>query len=212
MLLNIIKAFLIGICASVPLGPTAIYILQVSLSKGHKPGFFTGLGATTMDTLYATMAIFALAFAEEFLATHNTLILIVGGLVVAMVGASVVFSNPFRRVSAEENPTYSIRDYLHAVALALSNPTAIVVMFTLFAFFGVRLSEQAFKVAPIIIAVAAGSASYWFCFSGLFGYLRHNFKISTLVWINKIAGVIVMIVGIALLAEGLMKQFVTNIV
>lgn len=210
MLLNIIKAFLIGICASVPLGPTAIYILQVSLSKGHKPGFLTGLGATTMDTIYSVMAIFALAFAESFLDTHKTLIMILGGLVVALVGASVVFSDPFRKLKPGDNPTYSIRDYLQAVALALSNPTAIVVMFTLFAFFDVNLSEQAFRVAPLILAVAAGSASYWFCFSGFFGYIRHNFKLATLIWVNRIAGVVVMIVGIALLAEGCIKQFMTN--
>ena len=210
MLLNILKAFLIGICASAPLGPTAIFILQTSLTKGHKPGFLTGLGATTMDTIYATASIFALAFAESFLENHKILILIAGGLIVALVGASVVFNDPFRTLKPGDNPSYSIRDYLRAVALALSNPTAIVVMFTLFAFFGVSVSEQAFSVAPIILAVAAGSASYWFCFSGLFGHLRHNFKLATLVWVNRIAGVVVMIVGIALLAEGCMKQFMLN--
>lgn len=210
MLLNILKAFLIGICASAPLGPTAIFILQTSLTKGHKPGFLTGLGATTMDTIYATASIFALAFAESFLENHKILILIAGGLIVALVGASVVFNDPFRKLKPGDNPSYSIRDYLQAVALALSNPTAIVVMFTLFAFFGVSVSEQAFSVAPIILAVAAGSASYWFCFSGLFGHLRHSFKLATLVWVNRIAGVVVMIVGIALLAEGCMKQFMLN--
>lgn len=210
MLLNILKAFLIGICASAPLGPTAIFILQTSLSKGHKPGFLTGLGATTMDTLYATASIFALAFAESFLDQHKILILIAGGLIVALVGASVVFSDPFRNLKPGDNPSYSIRDYLQAVALALSNPTAIVVMFTLFAFFNVSISDQSFSVAPIILAVAGGSAAYWFCFSGFFGHIRHNFKLSTLVWVNRIAGVIVMIVGIALLAEGCMKQFMLN--
>lgn len=210
MFFNILKAFLIGICASAPLGPTAIYILQVSLSKGHKPGFMTGLGATTMDTIYATMAIFALAFAESFLDTHKILIMIVGGAVVALVGASVVFKDPFRKLKPGDNPSYSIRDYLQAVALALSNPTAIVVMFTLFAFFNVDISGHGFRVAPLICAVAGGSACYWFCFSGIFGYLRNNFKLSTLVWLNRIAGVIVMIVGIALLAEGCMKQFMIN--
>lgn len=210
MLFSILKAFLIGICASVPLGPTAIYILQVSLSKGHKPGFLTGLGATTVDTLYAVIAVFALAFAESFIATHKILILIVGGLVVAMVGASVVFKDPFRKLKPEDKPAYSIKDYLQAVALGLSNPTAVFVMLTLFAFFGVSVSEQSYQVAPIILSVSGGSACYWFVFSGLFGHIRHNFKLSTLVWINRIAGVVVMIVGISLLAEGLMKQFMLN--
>lgn len=99
MLVNVLKAFLIGICASVPLGPVAIYVLQVSLSKGHKPGFLTGLGATTIDTLYAVVAVFALAFAERFIETHKVLIFILGGLIVALVGASIVFKDPFRSLS-----------------------------------------------------------------------------------------------------------------
>ena len=128
MLVNVLKAFLIGICASVPLGPVAIYVLQVSLSKGHKPGFLTGLGATTIDTLYAVVAVFALAFAKRFIETHKVLIFILGGLIVALVGASIVFKDPFRKLKQDDNPSYSIKDYVQALALGLSNPAAIFVM------------------------------------------------------------------------------------
>lgn len=207
MLVNVLKAFLIGICASVPLGPVAIYVLQVSLSKGHKPGFLTGLGATTIDTLYAVVAVFALAFAERFIETHKVLIFILGGLIVALVGASIVFKDPFRKLKQDDNPSYSIKDYVQALALGLSNPAAIFVMLTLFAFFGVRIEAQDFRIAPIILAVSAGSASYWFLFSRFLGKLRRSFRLSTLVWINRVAGIVVMIVGIALMAEGFMKHF-----
>ena len=202
MLVNVLKAFLIGICASVPLGPVAIYVLQVSLSKGHKPGFLTGLGATTIDTLYAVVAVFALAFAERFIETHKVLIFILGGLIVALVGASIVFKDPFRKLKQDDNPSYSIKDYVQALALGLSNPAAIFVMLTLFAFFGVRIEAQDFRIAPIILA-----ASYWFLFSRCLGKLRRSFRLSTLVWINRVAGIVVMIVGIALMAEGFMKHF-----
>lgn len=210
MLVNILKAFLIGICASIPLGPVAIFVMQVSLSKGHKPGFLTGLGATTMDTLYAIVAVFALAFVEGFFETHRTIIFIAGGLVVAMVGVSIVFKDPFRKLKHDENPTYSIKDYVQALALALSNPAAIFLMLTLFAFFGVSVEEHDFRIAPIILSVSFGSAVYWFIFSWLLGRVRHNFKISTLIWVNRVAGIIIMIIGLALLAEGCMKQFMLN--
>ncbi len=207
MLINILKAFLIGICASVPLGPTAIFILQVSLSKGHKPGFITGLGATTVDTLFATISIFALSYARKFIDAHNTLILIVGGLVVALIGSSIIFKDPFRRLNPGENTSNPVKDYLKAVALGLSNPTVIFIMMTLFAFFDVRIAEQASMIVPVILALAAGSASYWMFYSGVFGHLRRNFKLSTIVWINRIAGIVVTVVGIVLFAEGCMKQF-----
>ena len=53
MIVDVLKAFAIGICASAPLGPAAILVLQKSLSYGHRAGFYTGLGATTIDTTYA---------------------------------------------------------------------------------------------------------------------------------------------------------------
>lgn len=207
MFLNILKAFLIGLCASAPLGPVAIYVLQVSLSKGHKPGFLTGLGATTIDTVYATVAVFALAIAESFFEEHKVLILIAGGVIVAAVGAGIVFKDPFRKLKGGDNPSYSIKDYLQALALGVSNPAAIFIMLTLFAFFGVSVEEHDFRIAPLILAVSAGSATYWFAFSGFLGKIRRSFRLSTLVWINRVAGIVVMLVGIALLAEGCMRQF-----
>ena len=39
MVLDILKGFLVGICASAPLGPIAIFVIQKSLSEGHKSGF-----------------------------------------------------------------------------------------------------------------------------------------------------------------------------
>ena len=42
MFISILKAFIIGICASAPIGPIAILVIQKSLSKGHKAGFITG--------------------------------------------------------------------------------------------------------------------------------------------------------------------------
>jgi threonine/homoserine/homoserine lactone efflux protein len=207
MLLNILKAFLIGICASAPLGPTAIFILQVSLGKGHRTGFLTGLGATTVDTLYSAVAVFALAAVSGFIDSHEVLILIAGGLVVALVGVSVVFKDPFRRLEPGRDTDHPLKDYLQAVALALSNPASVFVMLTLFAFFGVDVSGHDMRVAPVIMAVAAGSASYWFMFSSVFGRIRKHVKLGVLVWLNRIAGVAIAIIGISLFAEGCIKLF-----
>ena len=67
MLIDMLKGFLVGICASAPIGPIAILVVQKSLSMGHKAGFVSGLGASVVDTFYASIAIFALAFAQRFL-------------------------------------------------------------------------------------------------------------------------------------------------
>ena len=103
MLLDILKGFLIGICASVPLGPIAILVIQKSLSEGHKSGFIAGLGACLVDTFYAAIAIFALAIAETFIEDNRTLIMVGGGIVVTLLGCSLAFKDPFRKMKKESD-------------------------------------------------------------------------------------------------------------
>ncbi len=204
MWIDILKGFAVGICASAPVGPIAILVVQKSLSKGHKSGFVSGLGASVVDTLYASVAIFALAFAQRFIDAHQNMILIAGGVVLVAVGLSMAFSNPFRKLKADGESSVSPKDFGQAVALGLSNPMAIFIMFTLFAFFG--LADDAphtWKVTPIILAVSAGSVTYWFSMSWLLSRFRGKFKMRTILWISRITGALVVIIGIALLGQGL---------
>ena len=205
MMLDILKGLLIGICASVPLGPIAILVLQKSLSEGHRAGFMAGLGACLVDTLYAVIAMFALAFAESFIEDHRILIMVGGGIIVVLLGCSMAFKDPFRKMKEEhQTPSYSLKDFFQAVIMGISNPGAIFVIFALFAFFGIQLEPHDFRVAPILLSLSGGSALYWFLFSWAFSRSRKNFKLSTLLWLNRAAGVIVIIIGIALVAEGVL--------
>ena len=212
MIVDVLKAFAIGICASAPLGPAAILVLQKSLSYGHRAGFYTGLGATTIDTTYATLSIFALAWTQDFINTYEYTIYLIGGPIVALLGASMAFKDPFRKLK-NGNPSRgaSIKDYAEAVLTALSNPGAAFVMFALFAFFNVNAGRSGFSVLPIILGVAAGSMAYWFTFSYLFSKIRNVIKMSALVWLSRIAGIIVMIIGIALLGEGTFQLFFNKV-
>ena len=205
MMLDILKGLLIGICASVPLGPIAILVLQKSLSEGHRAGFMAGLGACPVDPLYAVIAMFALAFAESFIEDHRILIMVGGGIIVILLGCSMAFKDPFRKMKEEhQTPSYSLKDFFQAVIMGISNPGAIFVIFALFAFFGIQLEPHDFRVAPILLSLSGGSALYWFLFSWAFSRFRKNFKLSTLLWLNRAAGVIVIIIGIALVAEGVL--------
>ena len=204
MLMDMLKGFLVGICASAPIGPIAILVVQKSLSKGHKAGFVSGLGASVVDTLYAFVAIFALAFAQKLIEQHQNLILLVGGLVLSAVGISMAFSNPFRKMKKDGKSRVSTKDFGQAVIMGLSNPMAVFVMFTLFAFFGLaKDAPQTWSVAPILISVSLGSVAYWFSISWLLSRFAKNFRMRTILWISRITGAIIVIIGIASLGQGL---------
>ena len=148
--------------------------------------------------------IFALALAQKLIEAHQNLILLVGGAVLVAVGISMAFSDPFRKMKSDGESSVSPKDFGQAVAMGFSNPMAIFVMFTLFAFFGIADdAPHNWSVAPIILSVSAGSVLYWFSISWLLSRFRKNFRMITILWISRVTGAIIVIIGIALLGQGL---------
>ena len=208
MFLDILKGFAIGICASAPIGPIAILVIQKSLSKGHKAGFITGMGACVVDTVFSIIAIFALAAAERLINENRELILLAGGLVITILGWCMSTSDPFRKIKATENSRspISVKDFLQAIAMGLSNPGAIFVIFALFAFFGIGpLDRSDWREATVILSVSLGDTFYWFLTTFLLSHFRKRFRLRTIIWINRITGAIIIVIGIVLIGEGLFR-------
>lgn len=205
MFIDILKGFIIGLCASIPMGPIAILVIQKTLSKGRHAGFVAGLGASVVDTVYAVISLFALAFAQQIIEKHENIILLVGGLILTLIGVSMALSNPFRkRVRKDGKHNFSSKDFLQAIAMGISNPMAIFVIFALFAFFGIAAATpRDWNVAPIILSVSAGTVVYWFLMSWALSRFRDKFRLRTILWISRVMGAIVIIIGIVLIGQGL---------
>ena len=202
--MNILKAFVVGFAASIPVGPVAILVVQKTLSKGNFAGFITGLGASVVDTIFAVVAVFALAATQKFLSEHQVVILLVGGAILMGVGLNMALKDPFRRMRSDGTSRASATDFLQALFMTMTNPGAIFVMFALFAFFGITEdSPSSWRVAPILLSVAGGSVTYWFLLSWSLGRFRNKFTMSTLLWVSRVTGALVVIVGITLLTKAL---------
>jgi threonine/homoserine/homoserine lactone efflux protein len=205
MILDILKGFVIGATAAMPVGPIAILVIQKTMGKGRQAGFVTGLGASVVDTLYAIIALFALAFAQSLIEKHENLILLAGGCILTLIGVSMALSNPFRKKPKNDGRSnVSSKDFLQALAMGISNPMAVFVMFALFAFFGIaNKSPHDWSVMPIILSVSAGSVTYWFSISWMLSRFRQKFQMNTILWISRVTGALIVIIGTALLGKGL---------
>ena len=125
------------------------------------------------------------------------------GVVLAVLGLSMALKDPFRKMKSDGS-TVSPKDFGKAVAMALSNPGAIFVMLALFAFFGIaNKSPHDWSVMPIILSVSAGSVTYWFSMSWLLSRFREKFQMNTILWISRVTGALIVIIGTALLGKGL---------
>ena len=90
------------------------------------------------------------------------------------------------------------------MAMGVSNPMAIFVMFALFAFFGVAAeTPHDWNVAPIVLSVSAGSVTYWFTLSWALSKFRDKFSLRTILWISRVMGAMVIIIGLVLVGQGL---------
>lgn len=62
----LIKGIIVGLLASIPLGPIGVICIQRTINKGRLSGFMSGIGAATADTIFATVAGFSLTFVINF--------------------------------------------------------------------------------------------------------------------------------------------------
>lgn len=93
-----LKGIVIGLLASIPLGPIGVLCIQRTLCKSHKAGFVSGLGAASADTLFATIALFSLTFVLSFIESYMAVIKVLGGILVIIVGMTILLKNPVGQI------------------------------------------------------------------------------------------------------------------
>lgn len=211
MVTDILKAILVGICAVLPLGPIAIFVLSKCLNKGRRAGMVTALGSVTVDTVFSIVAIFALAFFQDFMDNNHEWVSFGGGVILLIVGAVMAFRNPYRKSDRavereKDKEKASPADYFQALGMGLSNIGAILVIFGLFAFFGIcDDSPRDWSVAPIIIAFACGETLYWLLFTFVASRFHGKLSVDKMVWGNRFMGIVLAIIGLAFLADGIFR-------
>ena len=86
-MLNFLQAILIGLAASIPLGPLGIMCIQRTLDKGRWAGFAVGVGSSLGDVIYASIALFSVS--TKKIGTQSAKHNISGKLGVFVIRASI---------------------------------------------------------------------------------------------------------------------------
>ena len=197
----ILKGLIIGIIVSVPVGPIMMLTIQKCVNDGHKAGFSCGLGATIVDTTCAIVSAFALSAISMLIENHTAAIEIVGGLFITCVGINMILT---RIQEHRGKKSYSTKNTVKAATMGFSNPAALAVMLAMFATFKMDMSGQPFLIPVLtIIAVAAGSAGYWYMISRVAAHFGDKFNFKALIIINRLAGAGVILFGLYLVFKGI---------
>jgi threonine/homoserine/homoserine lactone efflux protein len=193
-----IKGILIGLFASIPLGPIGVICIQRTLNKGKLSGFISGLGAATADSIFAGVASFSLTIIIVFIEERREVFQLIGGVVVALLGVKIFYTNPVRQLRRHKRKKSGMfEDFISVLFLTATNPLAIFLFVALFASFGVVSEETTWDHSLITLSgVAAGATLWWYLLTSTVNHFRKQFRLKQLWWVNKISGGVIFLLGL----------------
>lgn len=163
----------VGLGVAMPLGAIGVLLLQTGMSSGWRTAAAGGLGAATVDLLYATLAVLAGTAVSGALVGHEKPVRLVGAAVlagVAVVGVAGAWRG--RRTLATDvpddaavGPGSPARAYLRFVVLTAVNPLTVVYFTAVAAGLGERLGGWPDRSA-FVVGIGVASAAWQLALAG----------------------------------------------
>ena len=195
-----LKGIFIGFALAVPIGPIGIMCIRRTLTEGRLRGLIIGLGAATADLLYGCIAAFGLTVISETLVSQRILIRLIGGALLLFLGIRI-----FRKLPADPkipiNSISNLRSYLTAFLLTLTNPLSIFAFIAIFAALGLGSDLGNFSASVLVAGVFIGSCLWFFSLSSAVMLFRKKLDLVGLKWVNRIAGILVIISGFIIMVS-----------
>jgi putative LysE/RhtB family amino acid efflux pump len=199
-----LRGILLGLAVAAPVGPIGVLCIQRSLAGGFWTGFSGGIGTAVADAFYAALAAagFAVLLGGNLGITGPVPVQQIlqwgGALFIAWLGWRT-FSAPAAEGAADAplmgNP---LRLFTVTFALTMSNPATILSFAALFAGLGLAADPTLGAAASAVAGVFIGSLLWWALLSGGIAALRHRVGAEMRRWINRIAGMVLILFAIAL--------------
>jgi threonine/homoserine/homoserine lactone efflux protein len=195
-----LKGLIIGFGMAVPIGPVGILCIRKTLVGGHLRGLIIGLGAATADSLFGSIAAFGLTFVSDVIASQHFWLRLVGGGILLFLGIRTFRAKRKDPVVPYENRGM-LGSYLSAFLLVLTNPVTIFAFIAVFAAFG--LGHKLFIVSAciLVLGVFTGSGLWFLILSYVATTFRKKLDSEGLRWVNRIAGVLIILSGTAALVS-----------
>jgi len=197
----LLKGLLIGFSIAAPVGPIGALCIRRTLTNGRAAGLVSGLGAATADAIYGCIAGFGLTFISSLLISQQLWLKLIGGAFLCYLGVRTLLARPSAQ-AANAGGVGLLGAYASTFFLTLTNPTTILSFLAVFAGLGLASAAGNYGAAGLLVlGVFIGSALWWLLLSGGVGLLRARVTPATLVWVNRVSGIIILLFGVGALAS-----------
>lgn len=207
-----IKGIVIGLVIAAPVGPIGFLCISRTLEYGTAIGLATGLGAATADAFYGAVSAFGLMQVAVTLSEHDSVLRIVGGLALCLIGLRSLLladrrQQEFAAKEAAGRPLLSVAS-LQAVGglpgsfgssflLTLANPATILGFLAFFAAVGwARDLETHAGATVLVVGVFLGSGVWWLGLAAATALLRSRMGDQQRVWIQRLSGMVIIGFGV----------------
>ncbi|MER2604589.1 MAG: LysE family transporter [Siculibacillus sp.] len=198
----LLTGFGVGVLFSAPVGPVNILCLQRAFRSGFFSGLAAGLGAVAADGLFAAVAAFGITAVSGFVEGHSLWLQLIGGALLIVFGVRVARAHPHLDDEAGEARSLSATAAA-TFGMTITNPATVLGILALFGSLGDLAPEPGnwLAAAQFVLGVVAGGAAWWFLVATLVGLLRERMTDETLARINLVAGAILILFGVGVLAR-----------
>jgi threonine/homoserine/homoserine lactone efflux protein len=193
----LLKGFIIAFAIAAPVGPIGVLCIRRTLADGRLTGFFSGLGAATADMCYGAVAAFGLTVIQNALLGLQFWLRVLGGIFLLYLGVWTFLAHPVEKEIAVKSNQGLFPAYISTLGLTLTNP-ATILSFTVI-FTGLHLGDthgDFLSAGLLVLGVFSGSAAWWLTLSGIVGIFRERFTTTWMVWVNRLAGLIILSFGL----------------
>lgn len=196
--LYIINGIVIGLSASIPLGPIGLICIQKTLNGKRINGIISGFGSALADTFFAVIAAFGISAVHNFIQTQQLYLRIGGGLILLGLGLKFFLTNPAIQIRKQRNKNNNLwADFVSVFLLTLSNPLTVFVFGAVFAGFGIIPKESKwYEMLEVVAGIFMGASTWWIILVNTINIFRKKFRLRRLWWMNKIMGIIIIVFGI----------------
>ena len=188
---TLFRGICVGVAASITVGPVAVLCIQRTLSKSRRSGIVSGIGVACADTFMAMAALFFYSMLQTQIEQYNTLLRVIGGIFVVIVGVFIFAQNPVPQIRRNRAGKTSLwQDFASIFGLTIAN--FIMVIPYILAFFAV------FKISGGDMAdhTFGGAVAWWTLLAFVINLFRRRFRPRHMLTINHVAGLIIGILGI----------------
>jgi threonine/homoserine/homoserine lactone efflux protein len=202
-----IEGAAIGFLIAVPVGPAAVLCLRRSITVGAVAGYMTGIGAALGDAVFGAVAAFGLSIVEQFVIEREKWLLGIGGIGLIIMGWTTIRHRP-RTVG---DPVADDRDHQIATHFHFASSSFFITVFnplTLMAFGAAFAGRDLAGVgsslpdaAVLVAAVFSGAIAWWAIVCTAAVSLRQHFTGKGIVWLNRIAGAVILAFGVVALVS-----------